>query len=44
MLEGDLDKIGDYPRVEIVEDKNGVLLNVLERNSKLILMMKSQSL
>ena len=36
MLEGDLDKIkADYPRVEIVEDKNGVLLNVLERNSKL---------
>ena len=35
MLEGDLDKIkADYPRVEIVEDKNG-LLNVLERNSKL---------
>ena len=35
-LEGDLDKIkADYPRVEIVEDKNGVLLNVLERNSKL---------
>ena len=36
MSEGDLDKIkADYPRVEIVEDKNGVLLNVLERNSKL---------
>ena len=36
MLEGDLDEIkSDYPRVEIVEDKNGVLLNVLERNSKL---------
>ena len=36
MLEGDLDKIkADYPRVEIIEDKNGVLLNVLERNSKL---------
>ena len=36
MLEGNLDKIkADYPRVEIVEDKNGVLLNVLERNSKL---------
>ena len=36
MLEGDLDKIkADYPRVEIVEDKNGVSLNVLERNSKL---------
>jgi len=36
MLESDLDKIkADYPRVEIVEDKNGVLLNVLERNSKL---------
>ena len=36
MLEGDLDKIkADYPRAEIVEDKNGVLLNVLERNSKL---------
>ena len=36
MLEDDLDKIkADYPRVEIVEDKNGVLLNVLERNSKL---------
>ncbi len=36
MLEGDLDKIkADYPRVEIVEDENGVLLNVLERNSKL---------
>ena len=36
MLEGDLNKIkADYPRVEIVEDKNGVLLNVLERNSKL---------
>ena len=35
-LEGDLDKIkADYPRVKIVEDKNGVLLNVLERNSKL---------
>ena len=36
MLEDYLDKIkADYPRVEIVEDKNGVLLNVLERNSKL---------
>ena len=36
ILEKDLDKIkADYPRVEIVEDKNGVLLNVLERNSKL---------
>ena len=36
MLERDLDKIkADYPRVTIVEDKNGVLLNVLERNSKL---------
>ena len=36
MLESDLDKIkADYPRLEIVEDKNGVLLNVLERNSKL---------
>jgi len=36
ILERDLDKIkADYPRVEIVEDKNGVLLNVLERNSKL---------
>ena len=36
MLESDLDKIkADYPRIEIVEDKNGVLLNVLERNSKL---------
>ena len=36
ILERDLDKIKvDYPRVEIVEDKNGVLLNVLERNSKL---------
>ncbi len=35
-LEGDLDQIkADYPRVKIVEDKNGVLLNVLERNSKL---------
>ena len=36
LLESDLDKIkADYPRVEVVEDKNGVLLNVLERNSKL---------
>ena len=36
MLASELDKIkADYPRVEIVEDKNGVLLNVLERNSKL---------
>ena len=36
ILEKDLDKIkADYPRVEIVEDKNGVLLNVLERNSKI---------
>jgi len=36
ILERDLNKIkADYPRVEIVEDKNGVLLNVLERNSKL---------
>ncbi len=36
MLESDLDKIkADYPRIEIVQDKNGVLLNVLERNSKL---------
>ena len=36
MLVSELDKIkADYPRVEIVEDKNGVLLNVLERNSKL---------
>ena len=36
ILERDLDKIkADYPRVEVVEDKNGVLLNVLERNSKL---------
>ena len=24
-----------YPRVEIIEDKNGVLLNVLQRNSSL---------
>ena len=36
MLASELDKIkADYPRVEVVEDKNGVLLNVLERNSKL---------
>ena len=36
ILERDLEKIkADYPRVEIVEDKNGVLLNVLERNSKI---------
>ena len=36
MLVSELDKIkADYPRVEIVEDKNGILLNVLERNSKL---------
>ena len=36
MLEEHLNEVElEYPRVKIVEDKNGVLLNVLQRNSKL---------
>ncbi len=36
MLTDDLNAIKlKYPRVQVVEDKNGVLLNVLQRNSKL---------
>lgn len=36
LLESNLKDIKlQYPRVEIVEDKNGVLLNVLQRNSML---------
>ena len=36
LLEPNLKNIkSQYPRVEIVEDKNGVLLNVLQRNSLL---------
>ncbi|MAR95816.1 MAG: hypothetical protein CMD46_05640 [Gammaproteobacteria bacterium] len=36
LLESDLEKIKSlYPRVELIEDKNGVLLNVLQRNSVL---------
>ena len=36
LLERDLlDIKSQYPRVELVEDKNGVLLNVLQKNSKL---------
>ena len=36
LLETDLNDIKlQYPRIEIVEDKNGVLLNVLQRNSSL---------
>ena len=33
-LESDLEEIkSEYPRVKLIEDKNGVLLNVLQRNS-----------
>ena len=36
LLEPNLNDIKlQYPRVEIIEDKNGVLLNVLQRNSSL---------
>ena len=36
LLETDLNDIKlRYPRIEIIEDKNGVLLNVLKRNSSL---------
>ena len=36
LLESNLEDIKlQYPRVEIIEDKNGVLLNVLQRNSSL---------
>ena len=36
LLESNLKDIKlQYPRVEIIEDKNGVLLNVLQRNSSL---------
>ncbi len=36
LLEPNLEDIKlQYPRVEIIEDKNGVLLNVLQRNSSL---------
>ena len=36
LLERDLQDIkSQYPRVELIEDKNGVLLNVLQKNSKL---------
>jgi len=35
LLENDLMEILDeYPRLELIKDKNGVLLNVLQRNSK----------
>ena len=36
LLQDDLEEIKSlYPRLEIVEDSNGVLLNVLQRNSTL---------
>ena len=36
LLERDLQDIkSQYPRVELIEDKNGVLLSVLQKNSKL---------
>ena len=36
LLQDDLEEIKSlYPRLEIVEDRNGVLLNVLQRNSTL---------
>ena len=36
LLEDDLKEIQlKYPRVQIIEDKNGTLLNVLQKNSKL---------
>ena len=36
LLEDDLRNIQiDYPRQILIEDKNGVLLNVLQRNSKI---------
>ena len=36
LLETNLNDIKlQYPRIEIVEDKNGVLLNVLQRNSQI---------
>ena len=36
LLQDDLEEIKSlYPRLEIVEDSNGVLLNVLQRNSML---------
>ena len=34
LLESDLEETkSKYPRIELIEDKNGVLLNVLQRNS-----------
>ena len=36
LLEDDLKKIqSEYPRAKIIEDKNGVLLNVLQKNSSI---------
>ena len=36
LLENDLSNImAQYPRQTLIEDKNGVLLNVLQRNSKI---------
>ena len=36
LLEDDLEKVQiEYPRVNFIEDKNGVLLNVLQRNSSI---------
>jgi hypothetical protein len=34
LLENDIEKLlVEYPRLTLIEDKNGVLLNVLQRNS-----------
>ncbi len=36
LLEKDLEEVkSEYPRLQFIEDKNGVLLNVLQKNSKL---------
>ena len=35
LLENDIEKLlSEYPRLTLIEDKNGVLLNVLQRNSR----------
>ncbi len=35
LLENDIEKLlAEYPRLTLIEDKNGVLLNVLQRNSR----------
>jgi hypothetical protein len=35
LLENDIEKLlAEHPRLTLIEDKNGVLLNVLQRNSR----------